>query len=157
MMRYILFSLLITTLVFSKTSFAEHCLPIKTETQGKNIVLGKDSAVYFFKNISKHAIWLNKVNIDSKKGASAGWASFIHSNHWSALATNKNTFVLSCSLMTPNKLDPIDCSSVISVCVPENLKAQGITGSFWITEDKPWDDFVESVVKRKIHFKATTS
>lgn len=145
-----LFSILITSAI------ASPCTPVIFKKNGNSIILPgsndrKISQVYFFKNISTQSIWLD--HVQKNPGASAGWASYIRPDHWSALALNKKNFEMSCATIQPGKVIYVDCAKSLEICTPTKLISEkSMKGNFWLTEDRPWDQFVKALEKRGLKF-----
>jgi hypothetical protein len=141
------------------TAFAAepNCIPVPFKTEGKNIVLpgtqdSKKSVVYFFQNKSLQSIWIDHP-VQNNPGMSAGWASYLRSGNWSAIVLNKKNFSVSCSMIQPGKVEPMDCSKILSICTPQNMStAKPLNGNAWLAEDKKWDGFIKALEKRGSSF-----
>lgn len=141
-MRYLIFLLIFAfNSLFAAANIS--CKPALVKAEDKNIILPgpqkpKTVQIYFFNNIAKKSLWLDRVL--KERSASAGWSSFIHPGNWSALAVSSKDFKVDCAVIQPGKADYLDCSKVIAICSPQfntDSKAYG-----WMVEDKPWDEFV---------------
>lgn len=165
MRHWLVIGSFIINLAWFTTSYAANnqaCGAVPTKKVGNDIVLltsppPKTSWIYFFKNKSNKSIF---VDHPSSKGASAGWSSYLRAGHWSALALNKSNFTIHCSTIEPGKVITLDCSNVLTVCMPKNQTTKSaLKGNFWLTEDKPWETFVKILEGRGVNFSpvATTA
>lgn len=131
------------------------CTPAAFVVQNNNLILpgvSKKSRVqtYFFQNKSTQGIWIDHPQ-EKNPGMSAGWASYIRPNNWSALVINKSNFALSCASIQPGKVVYLNCSKVIGVCTPQHIMlTKKVTGNFWLTEDKDWDSFLRALQRRGV-------
>lgn len=143
-------------LVFSFLSlnvFADNCVPVKPKMHDKNMVFSyageKDSGqVYFFHNTSTQGIWMDH---PSNHAMNAGWSSYVRAGNWSAFLLNRKNFEISCATIQPGQVNYLDCSKIISVCSPSNSSFKApVKGSFWLAEDKSWDELMKIVSKRGV-------
>jgi len=142
--------------VVPATVKATECVPVKLKTQGNNIILpGPEEArtgrLYYFKNTSQQSLWLD--HPVGHASASAGWSSYLRAGNWAALMMTRKNFAVSCSVINPGNVDEFDCVKAISVCVAkstDNIANQKNT--YWLAEDKSWDDLVKAMAKRGVHF-----
>jgi hypothetical protein len=126
------------------------CAPIKAKIQDQNIVLdgaGSDglSQLYLLKNTSSKSIWIDHVG--KKASANAGWSSYLRPGNGSALLLDKKDFSLTCSLIEPGKVVSVKCAQAITVCVTKSISTKR-KGSFWLMEDKPWDELLKALSKK---------
>ncbi len=149
--------LLILLLSFSGIAFADLkviCKPLKAKEHEKNIILpGVDqprtTVIYFIQNIAKQSLWLD--HPVQRRSASAGWSSYVQPGMWSALLVNRKDFAISCAEIQPGKVDYLHCEKVISICSPEKLAVDSKRkGSYWLTENKSWDDLLKALEKRGV-------
>ena len=131
------------------------CTPIELKSADKNIALqgpekGQPSRIYFIKNMSSKSIWID--HVVTQASASAGWATFLHAGHWSAFLLNRKNFLMSCAVILPGKVDYLDCKKAVSVCVPKTVSMDAISrkSTYWLAEDKSWDDLLKALAKRKV-------
>lgn len=143
---------LVTTNVVAETPQAS-CTLVKFGKDGKNFILsGSDKPdtgkIYIFKNITSQSLWLDHPEHAS---ATAGWSSYLRMKNSSALLLNRKNFKLSCAVITPGKVDYLDCEKVVSVCQfnPTNAAVKR-KGTFWLAEDKSWDELLKALEKRGI-------
>jgi hypothetical protein len=132
------------------------CIPMKLMEKNKNIILAgpeksAPSPIYFFKNIGKQGIWLDH---PSNRSMNAGWSSFVRTGNWSALLLNRKEFAISCAVIEPGKAENLDCTKVVTVCMPKEAAFKTMPkGTYWLAEDKAWDDIIKAVEKRGITLK----
>ena len=159
MRKTVLTSVAICILSLASVAQAEvkfSCNPIKLQSQDKNIILaGPDSSgvaqVYFFKNTGTQGVWIDH---PTHRTANAGWSSYVRTGHWSAFLLNRKNFEISCSVIQPGKVDNLNCANVISVCTPKEVSFKTPPkGSYWLAEDKSWDDIVKDVTRRGVAIK----
>lgn len=128
----------LSLLLFSLVTHAEASLPkgcAALAVQGDSVTLSaKTPKVIFIHNLSQTDLWLTHPVVNAS--ASAGWTSRIQADHWSALAVDKASFIISCIESTPGHEQGIPCEGAIAVCqwkgakIPEKEK-----GTFWAGED----------------------
>lgn len=132
------------------------CVPVTLKSIDKNIILlGDDkphaTQIYFMKNISKQSLWLD--HPVERRSANAGWSSYFQPGKWSVLLTNRKEFVLSCAVIQPGKVDYQACEKVITVCAsPQVVFDSKRKGSYWLAEDKSWEDLLVALEKRGVTF-----
>ncbi|EKD73984.1 MAG: hypothetical protein ACD_45C00118G0005 [uncultured bacterium] len=133
------------------------CEPVMLKSQNKNIVLpgveqSRMMQVYFFKNISAHSIWLDH---PEHRSANAGWSSYLRPGHSSALLVNRKNFSMSCAVIKPGKVEYLDCAKEIILCTPKEvtMTTKPRKGTYWLVEDKAWDDLIKSLAKRGVEIK----
>lgn len=152
----IIFILLITTgwltTVFAATP---QCTPVPYTSQEKNITLpgavdAKTPIVYFFQNKSLQSVWIDHPD-QKRRGASAGWASYLRPGNWSAIVLNKKNFSVSCAMIQPGKVELLDCSKTLYVCksLSKMINMRSLANS-WLVEDKKQDDFLRILTKKGI-------
>lgn len=160
-MRYWFICSFMLNLAWVTTGYAADnhaCLPVPIKKVGNDIVLltsppPKTSWIYFFKNVSSKSTFIDH---PTGKGASAGWSSYLRSDRWSALALNKSNFTIHCSTIEPGSVVPLDCSKVITVCMPKNpITKSPLKGNFWLVEDKPWEGFIKGLEGRGVTLNIT--
>lgn len=133
------------------------CTPIDIKSQNKVLVLPgpedkQASIVYFFKNKTTKSIWID--HPVERASASAGWSSYLRSGNSSALLVNRKNFTISCDLIKPGKVEALDCEKSISVCtVPQITVSSTRKGTYWLAEDKSWDDLLKALEKRNVKIK----
>ena len=133
---------------------AMDCIKIEAKRENKNLVLPGPiekytQVMYFFKNQTQQSIWLD--HPVRHASASAGWSSYIHPGHWSAIVVNRRDFTISCAVIKPGKVDYLDCSRALSVCSPKPVPMLHGKSTYWVAEDKPWDDLLKAIGNRKLH------
>jgi len=155
MRRHVIFIVILSAIFnvsFAATNMS--CTPVVVKVENKNIILpgpqeqSKTSTaeVYFFNNISKKSFWLDHP-VDHPS-ASAGWSSYLRPGNWSAMVVNRKNFTISCAEIQPGKVDYQDCAKTIAICMPKQMEVDTKhKGSYWLVEDKSWDEFVAAVKK----------
>lgn len=145
------------SVVHAETEALVSCSPIKLKEENKMIILPGpttpgSSQIYLLKNTSKQAIWLDHPN--AKRSMNAGWSSYLRTGNWSAFLSNRSNFVLNCAVIKPGLVDYIDCAHVISVCVPKQVMTkEPAKKTYWLVEDKTWDDMIKAMKKRGVTIK----
>src|SRR3989338_2997507 len=68
---------------------------------------------------------------------SACWASELKAEHWTALAADKNHFVLSCYQNVDKRLKLVDCQTALQACQMVNAHfTVGGGGTYWVEENQ---------------------
>lgn len=97
---------------------------------------GQKQRLYFFHNLQQQKSIL--INHDVPfPSASAGWATDLKPDNWTAFAADKNNFTLSCYQKVKQRLVAVDCRSVLQAC--QMIKARfavGAGGSYWVSENQ---------------------
>lgn len=146
----------VTTPAAPATVSETQCVPVKLKTQGNYIILpgpeqSRTARLYFFKNVSKQSLWLD--HPVGHASASAGWSSYLRTGNWAALMLARKNFVVSCSVINPGNVDELECEKAISVCVAKSKDViPNQKNTYWLAEDKSWDDLVKAMAKRGVHF-----
>ncbi|HSW69602.1 MAG TPA: hypothetical protein VLI69_05580 [Gammaproteobacteria bacterium] len=151
--------ILMSALAISLNVMAEEdlCVPLDMQSENKEIVLpGPDqthaSQIYFFKNLTEKSIWLDHPVLHPS--ASAGWSSYLRAGHASAILVNRKNFNLNCAVIKPGKVEYLDCAKAISVCMPKEMTLKSARkGTYWLVEDKSWDDLMKALAKRGLELK----
>lgn len=134
-----------------------HCIPLNIKSENKEITLpGPDKPramqLYFFKNITEKSIWLD--HPIPHPSASGGWSSYLRAGRSSVLLVNRKNFHLSCAVIQPGKVEYLDCAKVISVCESKNAVIKSSRkGTYWLAEDKPWDELMKVLNTRGVDVK----
>lgn len=144
--------------IFSVNSIGlttHRCYPVQLKTDHKNIILSVDethkSPIFFIYNLSNQSLWLDHPT--EKKGVSAGWASYLRKNKWSALFLDRKNFAISCAVIEPGAVNYKDCTLYISVCSFPNAKYESKRkGSYWLGEDKDLNTLFSNLAKRGVTF-----
>lgn len=143
----------------SNTDFPKGCTAESYEYNGKNLILGEDSAeqsLFLFHNISDKEFWLNHP-VTKDPGASAGWASSLEAGNWSALTISGpiEDFSITCATMNEDgKLNYLECRNVLRACRVNNPDFKsGDSGSYWVAEDKSLDDLIKTINSRGINWQ----
>lgn len=161
-MRSSLFKVFVIFFLMAKMCFAIEkvtCAPLVLKSQDNNIILpGVENThtaqIYFIHNTSQQSIWLDHPVENKSAGASAGWSSYSLPGKWSALLLNRKNFAISCAVIQPGKVEVRNCEKVISVCVPKlPLFDSKRKGSYWLVEDRTWDDLLKMLEKRGVQLE----
>ncbi len=152
--------LLVFLMLVSVNLFAAEknfCTPLTNLSQNKEIILpGPDDPkgikIYFFTNKTSQSIWID--HPVERPSASAGWSSYLRKENSSALLVNRKDFAISCAVIAPGKVDYLDCAKAISVCVADKVTvASSRKGTYWLAEDKSWDELLKALNKRGVQIK----
>lgn len=133
------------------------CAPLSLKSQDKQITLPgtanpKTSMIYVFHNKSLQSLWID--HPVQNPGASAGWSSFLRSEHWSAIVINKKNFAVRCAMIQPGKVVYLDCAHSLTICAPDTVTThKPLEGNYWLAEDKDWKNFVALLNKKGIRLK----
>src|SRR5579872_1688727 len=142
-------------ILFFNTAFAADdsvCRPAKVTVQNNTLILpgvenSKTTQIYFLKNVSQQSIWVDHPHT---KSMNAGWATYLRPGNWAALSLNRKDFVISCASIQPGQVNALNCSHLLSVCLPQKMQMNPSAkpATFWLAEDKPWDDLLVALKKR---------
>lgn len=146
-------------LLLSQSAWATspHCVSVEVTIEKKNIILPgvtstKASQIYFLHNISPKSLWIDHPQ-EGKQSLKAGWSSFVQPDRWSAILINKKEFAINCAVIEPGKVNYQNCSKTITVCMPKDAKYDSKRkGSYWLAEDKSYEDLIVALEKRGIEF-----
>lgn len=127
------------------------CPPATVKFEANNIILpgpvqARSAVIYFFRNNTEESLWLD--HPVAHPSASAGWSSYIQPGNWSALILNRKNFAISCAVINPGKVDYLECKNAVSVCSPKEINLPKRKTTYWLIENKPWDELVAAVKKR---------
>lgn len=107
-------------------------------SEGSVVLFSQHTAkprLYVIHNISHYPIWL----MHEKKvpSASAGWASQLLANHWSAILVTKPNFALQCRLQKKSGgMTTVPCKQVIRTCQFSEFDSKNpISGGYWVVEN----------------------
>tara|TARA_R110000868_G_scaffold392875_1_gene663732 strand:- start:44008 stop:44490 length:483 start_codon:yes stop_codon:yes gene_type:complete len=152
---FIILSLLYTLTACTKTDtqpptnlFPKTCSTKTISWQGNTAVINTNSkqTLVLIHNTSQQSFWLNH---PTNQPMSAGWASQIDADHWSALTVENKKFAISCSTLNPSKI--LNCKKLITVCVmPKTQFPKNMNGGFWVTENKFQPALIPAIKARKI-------
>ncbi len=143
--------------VFAITDNKILCASLALKSQDKNISLpGVDESrtpkIYFLKNISQKSLWLD--HPVEHVAASAGWSSYLRPGNSSALLVNRKNFTISCAVISPGKVDYLDCEKAIAVCVPKQATmTTNRKGVYWLAEDQSAEELLKTLEKRGVKVK----
>jgi hypothetical protein len=134
--------------LISLNLFAENTLPTGCKAipvQGESLTLNaKKSKLVLIHNRSDLDLWLT--HPVTEPGASAGWATRIQADHWSALTVDQPSFVITCIESRPGHEQQIPCEAAIAACqwkaakIPKREK-----GTFWAGEDLPLTELTAAI------------
>ena len=131
--------LLILSLLFTSVSYGQmipHCAPLPSD--GDALVLGgKQPMLVMLENVSQNDIWLT--HPVQNPSASAGWATRIKPQHFTALAVKTPDFILECIESKPGHEQQVACKGVIVACKMNKTtfpKAEPDSGTYWAAEDQ---------------------
>jgi hypothetical protein len=125
---------LISSCLFAESTLPVGCQPVAV--QGEAVTLkAKKNKLVFIHNLTKFDLWIT--HPVTEPSASAGWASRLQADNWSALAVDKPSFILNCIESKPGHEQQVPCEGTIAVCQWRGAKMPGNEkGTFWAAEDK---------------------
>ncbi len=129
------------------------CNPVQVKMQNKSIILlgpekSENPQIYFFKNSSKQAIWIDH---PTHRSMSAGWSSYLRVDHWSAFLLTRKDFEITCSVIEPGKVENLSCVQALLVCSPSKVVFKNPPkDTYWLVEDKPWEELIKVVEKHAL-------
>lgn len=129
------------------------CKPTTVFYQDREVIFRQqlktgEAGVYLLHNTSKETLTLDHRKKDA--GASAGWASQIAPNHWSAIILSDREFHLQCTVMGKNGVEAKDCA-VLKVCQPRNMAIIQAEGNYWTEEDKSLTNLTKNLEEKHIN------
>ncbi len=148
-------ALVLFSLSFNAFATQVSCTPMAIKSQNKVIVLPgpaddtNATTVYFFKNTTSQSIWID--HPVEKASASAGWSSYLRPGNSSALLVNRKNFSISCDVIKPGHVVTLDCEKSVSICTVKQVTVSAKRkGTYWLVEDKSWDELLSALKKRGI-------
>lgn len=142
-----------TAAVSAKPAKQIVCKPMTVKPQNQAVLLSgsaQTGSMYLIHNISQKSIWLD--HADKRASASAGWSSYLRPGNWAALFLNRKDFTLSCSVISPGKVETLNCAEALSLCEPQSLTLKSNhKNSYWVVEDKSWDDMIKAFAKKGVN------
>lgn len=150
-------SLLLLTIgcsgISSESDNPEGCVSEGYEFKNNKLIINQSSSnqsLYLLHNISDQSFWLNHV-MPTDPGASAGWASELNIDKWSAIAMNKKKFEMNCTILESAEVKNLDCKEVVKVCkIQKPVFNSKDSGSFWVSENKPLSGLMDAIKSRGI-------
>jgi hypothetical protein len=128
----------------AKASLPEGCKALMVQGESVTLKPTSKNKLVFIRNNTGSDLWITHPVSDA--GASAGWASRIQANHWSALAVDKAAFVLTCIESKPGHEQQVPCEGAIAVCQWKGVKIPGeTTSTFWAAEDQPLSELTTTL------------
>lgn len=132
----------------SALDFPSGCVSEGYEYRNNNLIINQSSSnlnLYLIHNVSEENFWLNHAMTDDP-GASAGWGSEINTGNWSAIAMNKENFEMNCTILGAGEVKDLDCEKLVKVCkIQKPVFNSQDSGSYWVSENKPLNDLLESI------------
>lgn len=114
---------------------------------------GKKPRVYLLKNIANGKVIVDKY-LRFNPGASAGWASIIAPKNWSAIFISESSFTMTCMAKSRRgHYQKVCCKHQIKVLPVKkfDIKASlAKEGSFWLSENKPFNELKKHLAKRGV-------
>lgn len=136
-MRFFLLIILgfVSSITIAEPTLPSGCQPIAV--QGDSVTIKAQKAkLIFIHNLSQLDLWIT--HPVSNPSASAGWASRLQQDHWSALAVDKPKFDITCIESRPGHEQQVPCEGVLAVCEWKGVKLpKKDSGTFWVGEDLP--------------------
>ncbi|MDF1796078.1 MAG: hypothetical protein P1U63_06030 [Coxiellaceae bacterium] len=97
-------------------------------------------------NTSRQSVIIDMVI--KNRSASAGWASTLEPQNWSALLQQKPAFTLQC-FTADGHYRHIDCGNMISACwMPVKASKKALNGNYWVSEDRSMQGTYENIDHR---------
>lgn len=135
--------------------FPGNCTQAGFEYKAGGVILNADSGsqqgLYLLNNKSDSDYWVTHPVKDP--GASAGWTSDINPGNWSAFTSNTAGFELTCMKTGQSSMETLSCEKVLRVCrVKDPVFKPDMSGSYWVSEDKPLQAVLDEIKGRGIGF-----
>jgi hypothetical protein len=127
------------------------CTQASISTNQNNLVIAAhytdtQPRLYLLHNVSNTQLILNH---ESGHHASAGWGSLISAGHWSAILMNEPNFTLSCTALSQDKSQVLNCATVVTACELQHVEISARNmGHGWVTEDQTSEQLVPAIEKR---------
>lgn len=103
--------------------------------------------LYAIHNISHYPLWITH-NVKNPS-ASAGWASQLSPNNWSALLVTRKKFNVICQVQTKSGIKNIDCGKVIRVCQYSHVYSKHpLDAGYWAVENVPLKSLASKIRAR---------
>ena len=115
----------------------------------QNITLNTTTAtptLYVFHNTSKQAFFFNH---ESGRGMSAGWASQIDPDQWTAILMDKSKFALTCTLVNSAGNQTTSCAQLVQACQLQT-KAALSKDNYWVAENKTQAELLAAIKARHL-------
>lgn len=110
------------------------------------------ASVFLLYNTSKKSTLVVNHSPGSDPGASAGWASNLKPNHWSALMMTTKEFTLNCrKKINDSHYASVACAQVLQVCrfkVCHAKDKKSLYGNYWLSENKSRMHTLETIKDR---------
>lgn len=145
--------LFFSTAIFAVEHFPSQCRVSGLRFTGKSISLYSQHTamprLYVIHNISKHSLWITHES-KSGRGMSAGWASSLHANHWSAILIGRRQFSLICQYQRKSGgVMNTSCRRVIRICQFSHVYTKNpIGGDYWVAENVVYHALVPRIRHR---------
>lgn len=154
--KFIFLSLVLSLVsidIFAADQYNNYCVPVKLNAKNKIIYLdgkaaAKSAKLFYIHNIAKTEVRLDH-GMSNNPHASAGWGSHFQANNWSVILLDKANFSVNCAVQDKDGKDKtVNCASVISICEAKLPDGAKVEASYWVSEDKSWDDAYKDVLNR---------
>lgn len=101
--------------------------------------------LYLLHNQSKQPLYINH---ETGHGMSAGWASKIDAEKWSAFLVDRDNFTLVCQTI---RFKSIACKNNIAVSEKSTQRlTKQQSGTYWVAENQSYTALVNAIKSRKI-------
>ncbi|MCD6039422.1 MAG: hypothetical protein K0S27_822 [Gammaproteobacteria bacterium] len=145
------FLILCLILLGTPLAYAFSCAPIKIQIENNNLILPGSpqagaSQLFFFKNNSPQSLFIDRANKNSS--TNVGWSTYLRPGNWAALALHQKNITISCVMVQPGKVIPLNCSRTLFVCAsPQPMISPPSKRTTWLIEDKSWEELAKKIVK----------
>jgi hypothetical protein len=152
-MQYILsiLFLLYACLAWSLPALPKDCQLVKLK--GSQFILpAKKANLFLIYNQSNQNLWLTHPT--KQAGASAGWASQLAPENWSAIKI-EDDFELACIESSPGHEQRVSCQKAVVICQFKKLFVpKEAVGAFWVGENLPMDVLLTHIAERGFKLSA---
>lgn len=153
---YLFILMLFSPLTWAGETYPPACHPIEIKSEVLTLPSAKMPRLILIHNFSSSNVWLTKPTQEAS--ASAGWNSYVHTKHWTALYLEKGDFELACTESQPGHEQQISCQGLISACLWQDAKAPDqLSGSFWAAEDLPLNELLAHLADRSFSLPTPSS
>lgn len=138
--------------IFAAEQFPSRCrISGLMFSSGQIVLFAQHTAkprLYAIHNISNNKLWLT--HEVQNPSASAGWASQLFPNRWSAILIMRHRFNLICQMQQKSgAMKRVPCHQVISACQFSSVYSKHpVDASFWVVENVPFKTLALHIHRR---------